>query len=42
MSFVELSQFLDEQRRNQIVRGDAKLRLWCLIAKGYTDIENEN
>ena len=39
MSFVELSRFIDEQLRNPIVRGDAKLRLWCLIAKGYTDIE---
>lgn len=39
MSFVELSRFVDEQLQNPIVRGDAKLRLWCLIAKGYTDIE---
>jgi CHAT domain-containing protein len=39
MSFVELSRFVDEQLRNPIVLGDAKLRLWCLIAKGYTDIE---
>ena len=39
MSFVELSRFIDEQLQNPIVRGDAKLRLWCLIAKGYTDIE---
>jgi tetratricopeptide (TPR) repeat protein len=39
MSFVELSRFIDEQLRNPIVLGDAKLRLWCLIAKGYTDIE---
>jgi CHAT domain-containing protein len=39
MSFVELSRFLDEQLQNPIVRGDPKLRLWCLIAKGYTEIE---
>ncbi len=39
MSFVELSRFIDEQLQNPIVRGDDKLRLWCLIAKGYTDIE---
>jgi CHAT domain-containing protein len=39
MSFVELSRFIDEQLQNPIVLGDAKLRLWCLIAKGYTDIE---
>ncbi len=39
MSFVDLSRFIDEQLQNPIVRGDAKLRLWCLIAKGYSDIE---
>ncbi len=39
MSFVELSRFLNEQLQNPIVRNDKKLRLWCLIAKGYTDIE---
>jgi CHAT domain-containing protein/tetratricopeptide (TPR) repeat protein len=39
MSFVDLSRVLDEQLRNPIVRNDSRLRLWCLIAKGYTDIE---
>ncbi len=39
MSFVELSRFLNEQLQNPIVQNDKKLRLWCLIAKGYTDIE---
>jgi CHAT domain-containing protein len=39
LSFVDLSRFIDEQLQNPIVRGDDKLRLWCLIAKGYTDIE---
>src|ERR1700680_4548528 len=39
MSFVDLSRFLDEQLQNPIVQDDKKLRLWCLIAKGYTDIE---
>src|ERR1700693_5885100 len=39
MSFVDLSQFLNEQLQNPIVQGDKRLRLWCLIAKGYTDIE---
>ncbi|MGA7566591.1 MAG: hypothetical protein WBW53_11090, partial [Terriglobales bacterium] len=39
MSFVDLSRFIDEELQNPIVRGDDKLRLWCLIAKGYTDIE---
>src|SRR5207302_2745569 len=39
MSFVELSRFLNEPLQNPIVQNDKKLRLWCLIAKGYTDIE---
>src|ERR1700736_861759 len=39
MSFVALSKLLNEQLQNPIVQTDKKLRLWCLIAKGYTDIE---
>jgi CHAT domain-containing protein len=39
MSFVDLSRFLNEQLQNPIVQADKPLRLWCLIAKGYTDIE---
>ena len=39
MSFVDLSRFLNEQLQNPIVQNDKRLRLWCLIAKGYTDIE---
>jgi CHAT domain-containing protein len=39
MSFVDLSGFLNEQLQNPIVQSDKNLRLWCLIAKGYTDIE---
>jgi len=39
VSFVDLSRFLNEQLRNPIVQSDKQLRLWCLIAKGYTDIE---
>ncbi len=38
-SFVELSGTLNELLDKPMVRNDAKLRLWCLIAKGYTDIE---
>jgi CHAT domain-containing protein/tetratricopeptide (TPR) repeat protein len=39
MSFVDLSRVLNEQLQNPIVRNDSRLRLWCLIAKGYTDLE---
>ena len=38
MSFVDLSRFFNEQLQNPIVQSDKKLRRWCLIAKGYTDI----
>ena len=40
MSFVDLSRFLNDQLQNPIMRNDPRLRLWCLAAKGYTDIEN--
>lgn len=39
MSFVDLSHFLAEQLQIPIVKADKELRLWCLIAKGYTDLE---
>ena len=39
MPFVDVSNFLGEQLQNPIVKQDKMLRLWCLIAKGYTDIE---
>jgi len=39
MSFVELSRFLEQELHNPIVERDRALQLWCLIAKGYTDIE---
>jgi hypothetical protein len=39
MSFVDLSRFLNDQLHTPIMRNDPKLRLWCLAAKGYTDIE---
>jgi len=39
MSFVDVSRLLNEQLRNPVVLADSRLRMWCLIAKGYTDIE---
>ena len=39
MSFVDLSRILNDQLQNPIMRNDPRLRLWCLAAKGYTDIE---
>jgi CHAT domain-containing protein/tetratricopeptide (TPR) repeat protein len=37
--FVELSRALNEELQNPIVESDSRLRVWCLMAKGYTDIE---
>src|SRR5438309_567275 len=39
MSFVELSRFLEQELHKPMMERDRSLRLWCLIAKGYTDIE---
>src|SRR5262249_18410833 len=39
MSWVEVSNLLAEQLELPIVKADSKLRLWCLAAKGYTDLE---
>ncbi len=39
MSFVDLSRLLNDQLQKPIMRNDPRLRLWCLAAKGYTDIE---
>ncbi|TAM83552.1 MAG: CHAT domain-containing protein [Acidobacteria bacterium] len=39
MSFVKLSDFLESQLATPLVQKDPKLKLWCLSAKGMTDIE---
>ena len=39
MSFVDVSRFISEQLARPMVQNDPRLRLWCLAAKGYTDIE---
>jgi len=39
MSFVDLSRYLAEQLQSPLLKDDKQLRLWRLIAKGYTDIE---
>src|ERR1700731_1424730 len=38
MSWVEVSEMLGTQLDIPVVKGDPKLRLWCLAAKGYTDL----
>ena len=39
MSFVDVSEMLRQQLEIPVVRSDPRLRLWCLAAKGYTDLE---
>jgi hypothetical protein len=39
MTFVQLSGFLEQELHNPVVERDRPLQLWCLVAKGYTDIE---
>src|SRR6266704_3117729 len=39
MSWVDVSEMLGQQLDIPVVKGDPKLRLWCLAAQGYTDLE---
>jgi len=39
MSWVDVSEMLTRQLDIPVVRGDPRLKLWCLAAKGYTDLE---
>lgn len=39
MSFSKVSSMLQEELDNPIVQSDARLKLWCLTAKGYTDLD---
>lgn len=39
MSYVDVSDMIGKELDNPVVKTDPKLRLWCLVQKGYTDIE---
>ena len=39
MSWVDVSELLGRQLDLPVAKSDPKLRLWCLAAKGYTDLE---
>lgn len=39
MSWVDVSEILGKELDLPIAKSDQKLRLWCLAAKGYTDLE---
>src|SRR5713101_2279087 len=39
MSWVDVSKILGKQLEIPVVKSDPRLKLWCLAAKGYTDLE---
>ena len=39
MSYVDVSQMIEKEMERPIAKADPKLRLWCLVQKGYTDLE---
>jgi len=39
MSWVDVSDLIGQQLQLPVVKSDPRLRLWCLAAKGYTDLE---
>ena len=39
MSYVDVSQMIGQELERPIAKTDSTLRLWCLVQKGYTDLE---
>src|SRR6516165_11434028 len=39
VSWTDVSKMLDQELDLPVVKNDQPLRLWCLAAKGYTDLE---
>ncbi len=39
MSWVDVSKMLGQQLQLPVAKSDQQLRLWCLAAKGYTDLD---
>jgi len=39
MSWVDVSEMLGQQLDIPVVKSNPRLKLWCLVAKGYTDLE---
>lgn len=39
MSYVDVSRVIETEMDRPIARADPQLRLWCLVQKGYTDLE---
>jgi hypothetical protein len=39
MSYVDVSLMIDKEIARPVTKSDPKLMLWCLVQKGYTDLE---
>jgi hypothetical protein len=39
MSYVEVFQMIEKEMEISVAKADSKLMLWCLVQKGYTDLE---
>jgi len=39
MSYVDVSQMIQKELDQPATKADPELRLWCLVQKGYTDLE---
>lgn len=39
MSWLEVSRMIGDELEAPVVQGDPRLKLWCLVQKGYTDLE---
>ncbi len=39
MSYVDVSQMIQTEMDRPVAKSDPHLRLWCLVQKGYTDLE---
>src|SRR3984893_15058230 len=39
MSYVDVSQMIDKEIARPVTKSDPTLMLWCLVQKGYTDLE---
>jgi len=39
MSYVDVSQMIQTELNSAAAKTDSRLRLWCLVQKGYTDLE---
>jgi CHAT domain-containing protein/Tfp pilus assembly protein PilF len=39
MSYIDVSQMIETAMETPVAKADSRLMLWCLVQKGYTDLE---